>query len=80
MKTRVALVALAAVLAIVLAISALPGINAYRRDGETFVLYSVGPNLVDDGGTPGKWPFGQTADDHEPGDELKCDIVWEWGG
>lgn len=37
MKTRVALVALAAVLASVLAISALPRINAYRRDGEVSV-------------------------------------------
>ena len=50
----------------------------YRREGEGFVLYSVGPNLVDDGGVPaGRFPFGR-RDEYEPGDELRCDIVWEW--
>ena len=49
----------------------------YKPQGAEFVLYSVGPNLVDDGGEPGRWPFGRTQD-HEPADDMQCDIVWQY--
>jgi hypothetical protein len=49
----------------------------YKPRGADFILYSVGPNLLDDGGKPGRWPFGRTQD-REPADDMKCDIVWQY--
>lgn len=42
---------------------------AYRRQGEGFVLYSVGEDLEDDGGLPERDERGKWRDD--------ADIVWE---
>ncbi len=54
MKTRIALVGLAVALAIVLAVSTLSGINAYRRDGEVRVRGFEEPVVVyrDEYGVP----------------------------
>jgi hypothetical protein len=49
----------------------------YKRWATSFVLYSVGPNLRDDGGEPGFWPFFQWRRYTTKG-EPKGDIVWEY--
>ncbi len=41
----------------------------YRRQGEGFILYSIGQDLEDDGGLPGRDERGKWHDDR--------DIVWE---
>jgi hypothetical protein len=46
----------------------------YRPQGTRFLLYSVGPNLEDDGGEPGGWPFYRRRLDPDEG--LGGDIVW----
>ncbi|HJN15169.1 MAG TPA: hypothetical protein QGH10_06760 [Armatimonadota bacterium] len=49
----------------------------YRPESDTFTLYSVGPNLVDDGGRPGYWPYDGPYGD-PIADKLESDIVWKW--
>jgi hypothetical protein len=48
----------------------------YKRRGATFLLYSIGPNLQDEGGQPGVWPFCRRLRDPDEG--YRGDIVWEW--
>jgi len=50
---------------------------AYQQRGTTFLLYSIGPNLRDDGGQPSEWPFFSWRK-VEPGQGPKGDIVWEY--
>jgi hypothetical protein len=49
----------------------------YRRRGTTFLLYSIGPNLQDEGGQPGEWPFSRW-DDAAYKAPPQDDIVWEY--
>mgnify|MGYP000928674056 CR=1 FL=1 len=48
----------------------------YRRDGEDFVCWSIGPDLVDDGGVPMVWPDGWLPNDPPlPLAECRGDVV-----
>lgn len=50
----------------------------YRREGDGFLLYSVGGNLRDDGARPKPGPYAETPwVDYSPGDGNRyADIVW----
>ena len=51
-----------------------------RQEGE-FRLYSVGPNLRDDGGRTGPWPskkFVENVLGEQPTEELEGDVVWAY--
>jgi hypothetical protein len=49
----------------------------YKPRETTFLLYSVGPNLRDDGGEPRLWPFGRGRG-CTPEGVPEGDIVWEY--
>jgi hypothetical protein len=53
------------------------GALVYRPQGEGFMLYSIGPDGVDDEGKP-SWKWGSHPPGEQPEDADKGDMPWQW--